>query len=134
MEFIMSYILYVVENEVRRDIWRLGHMRAYLFLGITKVAASTLKKKSCGIYDDGTPSWRVEPQEFCELVEEVFAHPSELLYPWAQVSAGIYESIKGESFSWQWSRNSLPFELFRPVRYEDYSPSSFSGKRIGSFE
>lgn len=97
-----------MENGIRRDVWRLGEQRSRLFRGFANAAAEQWEMPS-GIYDDGSPSWRVEPSEFCVFVEQMFAQPSQLPSPWAREAAGIYESIKREKFVW--SHNKLPYPI-----------------------
>ena len=127
----MSFILYTVEDESRRDVWRLSENRFKLFVGIAEIVA-TIHKIPSGIYHDGSPSCRIELDEFCSLVEKVFEQPSELLHPWAQHAAAIYEALKGEAYIWRWSRYQVPVEVFRPQRSADESPKKFSGQKIGS--
>ena len=85
-------------------------MKAALAYFSTSQGLRCLLECPDGVYDYGSPSWRIEPAEFCALVEQVFAEPSELLYHWLQEATGIYESIQGRTFAWRWSRYKLTFE------------------------
>lgn len=127
----MSKTLYIGEGKQRRYIWRLGENSSQLFLGIAQIVAKMYGIPT-GLYIDGSPSWRIEPDEFCVLVEKVFEKPYELLHPWAQEAAGIYEVIKGEIYIWEWNQYGPSNQVFNVCRPANVSPNKHSQKRIGS--
>lgn len=57
---------------------------------------------------------------FCDFTEFLLRSPHEFFWSWAQYAAGLYETIKGASYVWDWDPSRSPTLTFTPVRQWEY--------------
>ena len=105
--------------------------RARLFIAITGVAAEFygVPMPLSEVVND---ECHINQEQFCLLVEKVFAHPVDLFYVWARHAAGMYDAITGELHIWRWSNRESPLTLFQPQHHSSSVPTKIGRKVIGS--
>lgn len=125
----MSKIFISFAGPETRYLYTMGNDSARLFVLLANATAHFYGLEDAISSKTFSDEYIVDEENFCKLVEAIFAFQRIELYEWSQYAAPLYESIKKERYDWIW--NTKPKRPFVPVRMQGYSPELHSGKSIG---